>query len=222
MENVMKIKMKSKKSVLLSVIICVFCCTFSFLNVCAENVTAETAETIVELAAEQKNDLTVSDIRREEKKIAQEYTKEELEEILIIVNDNKNKELADESYYTEICEYISDSDVKTVYNAVSGKKAENKADDESKKPVIGMNVVIIFVIVFAVLIIVAAIVILVLVVVKKGKGTAKHNNLQQEYTPQPQNDGNDNIQSTEVETTPTDSESGGETQETATYDDFEI
>lgn len=225
MENIMKIKMKSKKSVLLSVIICVFCFTFSFLNVYAENVTYETAETIVELAAEQEDDLTVSDIRREEKKIAQEYTKEELEEILIIVNDNTNKELADESYYAKICEYISESDVKTVYNAVNGKKVEDKADDNGvkhKKSVSSINVIIILAIVFAVLVIIAVIVILILAVVKKGKGAAKRNDVQREYTPQPQNGGNGYTQDGGVESTPSGSESNGSAQDTETYDDFEI
>lgn len=120
-------------------IIYIFCMIFAVFSMCCitgycNGDIKEAAAQIMEIAQTKDGDITVTDVRKHAGNVAQEYSKDEITDILIMINDYYNERFGDADYYKGICANISASEVDDVMDAIQ--------DGVTPKPAINIKLII--------------------------------------------------------------------------------
>lgn len=135
-----------------------FCCVTGF---CSGDI-ADAVSQITVIRKDKSGDVTLTDVRKNAASVSQDFSKDEIEEILIMINDYYKGNFGDEAYYETICENLSASDIETAVEAI-----------KNPEPVSTLNVGLIAGIAGGVVGVGAVAVVLVVILKKSGNGNAK-------------------------------------------------
>lgn len=111
--------MKKVFSFLLAVTIMITTIICASVSVYAADVSETSISKICKLREETATDIKITDVRNNLSSIAAEFSHEELEEILEMVNDYYNDTFAEETHYENIMSALSNEDVKLVYETIT-------------------------------------------------------------------------------------------------------
>lgn len=155
---------------------------------------------LIEIAESKDGIITITDVRKKAKNISNNFSKDQIDDIIFIINDYYNGELGGLDYYQNVCESLSGNDVKDIYNAVSNsgqtdtkKISVNDNDDDNSKDETETGSVSLSLIVFRVIgavLLIAIIVVLVVLIVRK-KGNSNNKNIKKKNTNKSNDDDSD-------------------------------
>lgn len=115
---------KRKRSVVFFILMTLMC--LLLLSGCSGDVLEELAE----LGAELDRSVTITDVRNQVPKALEEYSDEQITDLLFMLNDWKKGALADSDYYAEVCEELSVNNVKQFYAHLSSSEEQPEKNDD--------------------------------------------------------------------------------------------